>query len=177
MNLYFRLLIILFKARFARRIDAMDESRLQFRVWPLDCDINFHLTNARYFSLCDLSRIYLMGQAGILFNLVKRKWLPVVQAQEVSYFKPINPFQCFEVLTTISYWDDRYWYIEHNFVAGNQLCAVVQVRGVFVQGNKTVSMQDVLSLSDEHLEVPAKPVNVEHWQKLLEAKKELHKIN
>lgn len=39
------------------------------------------------------------------------------------------------------------------------------------------AMQDVLSLSDEHIEVPAKPVNVEYWQKLLQAKKELHKIN
>ena len=37
------------------------------------------------------------------------------------------------------------------------------------------AMQDVLSLSDEHIEVPAKPVNVGYWQKLLQAKKELHK--
>ena len=156
---------------FARQIGMLDESRARFRVWPFDCDINFHLTNARYFALCDLSRIYYMGQVGVLSNMIKRKWLPVAQAQEISYFRPINPLQRFDVLTRVTYWDEKYWYTEHKFFTGSQICAVLQVRGVFLHGKKIVSMHDVLALTDEDVEVPAKPANVDYWQRLIEAKK------
>lgn len=172
MNLYFRLLLILLRSRFARKIGLLDESRLTYRVWPLDCDINLHLTNARYFALCDLSRIYYMGQVGVLFNLIKRNWMPVAQAQEVSYFKAINPFQQFEILTRFTHWDDKYWYTEHRFFAANKLCAVLQVRGVFVHGRKVLPFRDVLALVGEDVDVPDKPVMVEHWQSLIESKKD-----
>jgi acyl-CoA thioesterase FadM len=165
--------MVLLKSMFVRQIDLLDESRSRYRVWPFDCDINFHLTNARYFALCDLSRIYFMGQVGVLFNMIKRKWLPVAQAQEISYFRPIKPLQRFEVSTRISHWDDKYWYIEHRFFAADRLCAVLQVRGVFVHGKKTLSMRDVLALTGDDVEVPDKPVNVEHWQKLIESKRRI----
>lgn len=171
MNLYFRLLLVLFKCLFASCIRVLDESRLIFRVWPFDCDINFHLTNARYLALCDLSRIYYMGQVGVLAKLLKRKWLPVVQSQEISYFKSINPFQRIEVLTSLTYWNDKYWYTEHKFIAADRVCAVVQVRGVFMHGRKVVSMHDVVALTDEDVKVPDKPKNVESWQKLIMTKK------
>jgi len=171
MNLYFRLIKVLLKSLFARRVGLLEGSRSWYRVWPFDCDINFHLTNARYFALCDLSRIYYMGQAGVLFNMIKRNWMPVVQAQEVSYLKPVNPFQRFEVTTCFSHWDDKYWYTEHKFFAADRLCAVLQVRGVFVHGKKIIPIRDVLALTGEDVEVPGKPVSVEYWQKLLESKK------
>ena len=171
MNLYFRLLIILFKSKFASQIGVLDKSHLRFRAWPFDCDINFHLTNARYFTLGDLCRIYYMGQVGFLFNLIKRKWLPVVQAQEISYYKPINPFQRFEVITSFSHWDDKYWYMEHQFVTGDRLCAVLQVRGVFVHGKSIVSIPDIFALAGEKVEAPDIPVNVEYWKNLIEVKR------
>jgi len=172
MNLYFRLLLILLKSKFSNRIGLLDESRLKYRAWPLDCDINLHLTNSRYFALCDLSRIYYMGQVGVLFDLIKRNWLPVAQAQEISYFKPIGPFQRFDVATRFTHWDEKYWYTEHRFSAADKLCAVLQVRGVFVHGRTVLPMGDVLALTGEDVEVPDKPVMVEYWQKLIESKKE-----
>ena len=167
MNLYFRLILVLIKSIFAPRIGVLDESRSWYRVWPFDCDINLHLTNARYFALCDLSRIYYMGQVGVLFKMIRRKWLPIAQAQEISYFRPITPFQRFEVLTRFTYWDDKYWYTEHKFFVTGRLCAVAQVRGVFVHGKKVLSMSDVLAMAEEKVEVPGKPVNVDNWQTLL----------
>jgi len=128
-----------------------------FGVWPFDCDINFHLTNARYFALCDLSRIYYMGQVGVLLNMIKRKWLPVAQAQEITYLKPIKPFQRFEVLTRFSYWDNKYWYTEHKFIAGDLLCAVLQVRGVFVHGKKVGSSLDQVGKCPRHKRINRVP--------------------
>lgn len=175
MNLYFRLLLILLKSRFARRIDMLDESRLRFRVWPFDLDINFHLTNARYLSLCDLSRVHFMGQAGVLFKLLKKKWLPVVQSQEISYFRQINPFASFEVTTRLTYWDEKYWYIEHQFFSADRLCAVVQLRGLFLGGGKNIPTREVVALSGHDVASPARPVKVEYWQNLLDVKKEPQK--
>ena len=76
-----------------------------------------------------------MGQVGVLFKMIKRSWLPIVQAQEITYLKPINPFQRFEVSTRFSHWGDKYWYTEHKVFAADRLSAVLQVRGVFVHGN------------------------------------------
>jgi acyl-CoA thioesterase FadM len=171
MNLYFRLLLIVIRSLFANRINLLDESRTVYRVWPLDCDFNLHLTNSRYFSLCDVSRLYFMGQVGALFKLLKRKWLPIAQAQEISYFKPINPVQKFEVLTRLTYWDDKYWYTEHRFFVAEKLCAVVQVRGVFVHRGKVLSFHDVLAAVDQAMPAPDKPLAVEHWQNLIDYKK------
>jgi acyl-CoA thioesterase FadM len=172
MNLYFRLIAVLLRGLFTRRIGLLDESRLRYRVWPLDCDVNLHLTNARYLSLCDLSRIYYIGQLGILMKLIKRNWLPIAQAQEISYFRPIQPFQRFEVLSRFIHWDDKYWYTEHRFLAADRLCAVVQVRGVFVHGKRIVPMADILALTGQSVAVPDKPATVDFWQRLIDSKKE-----
>lgn len=175
MNLHFRLLLMLLKSVFANKISLLDESRVKYRVWPLDCDFNLHLTNSRYFSLCDVSRFYYMGQVGALFKLFKRKWLPVAQAQEISYFKPIYPFQQFDVVTRFTHWDEKYWYTEHQFFVAERLCAVVQVRGVFVHRRKVLPFHDVLAVVEEEVAVPDKPISVEYWQRLIESKKEFQK--
>jgi len=172
MNLFVRLLVMLLRSCFAKRIGLLDESRSTYRVWPLDCDFNLHLTNSRYFSLCDVSRFYYTGQLGALFKLLRRKWLPIAQAQEISYFKPINPFQRFDVATRLTHWDDKYWYTEHRFFVADVLCAVVQVRGVFVHRRKVLSFRDVLAVVGETVDVPEKPITVEHWQRLIESKKQ-----
>ena len=72
MNLYFRLLRILFKCLFASRSGVLEECRIRYRAWPLDCDINLHMTNARYFALCDLARTYYLGQVGVLVKMLGR---------------------------------------------------------------------------------------------------------
>jgi acyl-CoA thioesterase FadM len=143
----------------------------------MDCDFNLHLTNSRYFSLCDVSRFYHAGQVGILFKLLKRKWLPIAQAQEISYFKSINPFQQFEVLTRFTHWDEKYWYTDHRFFVADKLCAVVQARGVFVHRRTVLPLRDVLALIGEEVDVPDKPITVENWQRLIESKKKPQKVS
>lgn len=171
MNLYFRLLLIMIKSLFAKRISVLDEGRIRFRVWPMDCDINLHLTNGRYFALCDVGRFYFMGQVGSLYRTLGKKWLPITQAQEITYFKPINPFQSFEVTTQLIYWDDKYWYTDHRFLVGDKLCAVVQVRGVFVHRRKVISFRDVLGLTGEEVADRPLPAMVGHWQALIDSRK------
>lgn len=163
---------MLLRSRFAEKIGLLDESHSCYRAWPLDCDFNLHLTNSRYFSLCDVSRFYYTGQVGVLFKLLNRKWLPVTQAQEISYFRSIHPFQKFEIITRFTHWDEKYWYTEHRFVAADRLCAVVQARGVFVHRGKVLPTRDVLALVGEKINSPDKSILVTNWQTLIESKKD-----
>lgn len=173
MNLYFRLIRILIKSLFCDRIEVLDQSFTWYRVWPFDCDINLHMTNARYFALCDLSRTYYIGQTGVLRKMIRRGWIPVVQSQVISYIKPINPFQRFRVSTQMVHWDDKYWYVVHKFHVGEKLCAVLQVRGVIVRGRKVIPMSDVIALTGKQVTSPEKTGSIDHWQQLLESKKNL----
>jgi hypothetical protein len=54
MNLYFRMLIIFLKIWSGHRKRWSDESVVNFRAWPMDCDVNFHLTGSRYIAIADL---------------------------------------------------------------------------------------------------------------------------
>jgi hypothetical protein len=95
-----------------------------------------------------------------------------VQAREISYFKPINPFQRFDVLSRLAYWDGKYWYTEHRFMIGEHLCALLQVSGVFVHRGSVIPMSEVLALSGVEVDPPDKPENVSAWHSLIEVKKD-----
>jgi hypothetical protein len=61
MNLYFRLFYLLLWEipRNKLRQSILATSGYQFRVLPLDVDINAHLTNSRYLALMDLGVVLL----------------------------------------------------------------------------------------------------------------------
>jgi hypothetical protein len=64
MNLYLRLICVLWKIWRLPRKGVFDESRVTFRVLPTDCDVNFHLNNGRYLAFMDLGRLHLTAQIG-----------------------------------------------------------------------------------------------------------------
>ena len=96
-----------------------------------------------------------------------------MQAQEASYLKPVDPFQRFEVTTCLTHWDEKYWYVTHRFVAGGELHAVLQVRGVIIKGRKVIPMSEVVALTGESVESPARSESIDYWLKHLESKKSL----
>lgn len=74
MNLYLRLLWLLWRLHSLRRRGLFEESRVAFCVWPNDCDLNLHMNNGRYLSLMDLGRVYLTAQSGLLREALRRRW-------------------------------------------------------------------------------------------------------
>ena len=53
MNLWLRLIKVVLRALFARRIGILDTSRITLRVWPNDLDFNGHVNNGRFLTLAD----------------------------------------------------------------------------------------------------------------------------
>ena len=81
MNLYLRLLIVLFQLIGLRRTGLFAESRLSFRVLPNDCDVNFHMNNGRYLTFMDLGRLHMVAQIGLLGPVIRNRWMPVLAVQ------------------------------------------------------------------------------------------------
>ena len=170
MNLYFRLIRVLLKAFFTPRHDLMSESRLSFRAWPLDCDINFHLTNSRYLALMDLGRTYHLGHAGIFSTVWKNKWFPVAHACEIVFRRAIKPWQKFDVVSRLVFFDEKSWYIEQRFEVKGQVYAHAFVKAFLVCRGKRVSTETFFQTIGIEIPVLEKPLVIERWCALIDSK-------
>ena len=84
MNLYFRLLLLFFKIKRNRDYQSLlDTVDIDYKALPSDCDINLHLTNSRYLAMMDLSRTWMTERVGLLKQIMKRRWFPIVNATAI----------------------------------------------------------------------------------------------
>ncbi len=174
MNLYFRLFYLLFWtiARNKKSQSLLDTSHYNFRVLPLDVDINLHLTNSRYLALMDLARTWMMSEAGIFKQLLKKKWLPIVSSTEITFIKDLKPWQKCTIESKIIAWDDKYFYIQQRFVSAGKVHAIANLKGLFVHKRKVLSTDALLELTGTEKQSPTMPQYIKHWQEMLAAKKD-----
>ena len=133
MNLFFRLLMLMARMRFRRRLSIWDTARTPFRVNPLDLDVLMHMNNGRYLSILDLGRMDLMLRSGFWKVTQERGWYPVVAGQTITYRRSLNPFQRFDLLTRVLGVDDRWIYLDQTFVVGETVHAHAVVRARFLK--------------------------------------------
>ena len=172
MTLYFRLLILLFKIYFSPKRHPLDISITNFRVLPTDCDLNFHLTSSRYPAFMEAASFHHAGQMGILSKLLKRRCFPINVNYDVTYIRPIKPFEKFSVVSRTVTWNDKYLYKEHRFEVDGELRAFGMVRAVFVCKKVVISMGEIKALMGEQVITPDVPEAVLKWESFLKAKKE-----
>jgi acyl-CoA thioesterase FadM len=172
MNLYLRLLRLLLLLPFTRRRSLLEAGRIRFRVWPTDCDMNFHMNNGRYLTFMDLGRVHLLAQIGLVGGLIRKRWTPVLSAAEINFIRPLRPLRRFDLVTRLLTWDEKYFYIEQRFLSAGRLCAVAMVRGVFLHQHARVESRAVLELLDLDMAPPDMPAVVRHWNDLSALKKQ-----
>lgn len=148
MNLYFRLLVIILKILFTRQYIAPHEVAItRFRVLPNDLDFNLHMNNGRYLTLMDLARLDYMGQVGIAFATMKRMWFPILGETQMSFFKPLNIFDQFEIHTQIVFMDDKWIVMTQNFMKDGKLMASGRIRGLLKSKEGVVPPKEIMALS------------------------------
>jgi acyl-CoA thioesterase FadM len=172
LNLYLRLLKVLLSLPFLRRQGIVDASRLRFRAWPNDLDLNLHMNNGRYLTFMDLGRVHLLAQMGLLGTVVRNGWQPVLTAAEINFIRAIGPFQLFTLISRLLTWDEKYFYVEHQFRRGETLCAVATVRGLFLQRGRRVAPAEALAVLKLDVVAPQMPAVVRQWNDLMDLKKE-----
>ncbi len=86
---------------------------------PNDLDINLHVNNGRYLTLCDLGRIDLFLRSGLARVMLKEKWFPVVGNVTMTFIKPLHVFNRIRISSTVTHWDEKYFYSTHTIYRGD----------------------------------------------------------
>jgi len=172
MNLYLRLLYVLWKIWRLPVKGVLDESRVPFRVLPTDCDLNLHMNNGRYLSLMDLGRVHMVAQIGLLPIIARKRWMPVLAAAEINFIRQLAPFQRFDLVTRLVTWDDKYAYMEQRFESDGTLCAHAFVKGLFLDRGGRVANPAVLAELGYTGEAPPFPEELRIWAEMGNVKKQ-----
>lgn len=171
MNLYWRVLIVLFRALFGPRITDMTVPfRIRLRVYPNDLDSNLHMNNGRYLTIMDLGRLNLILRTGLWRVVMERKYAPVLGSVQMRFRLPLIPFQLFDLETRVLCWDDKWIYIEQRFlhVKGDKAGAVAAiglVKGSFYDPARktTVPNAEILETLNHATTSPAFPGYLQDW--------------
>ncbi len=172
MNLIFRTLIVTLSAVRRPRLRPLQSSVVHFRVLPNDLDINLHMNNGRYLSLMDLGRLDLMMRLGVMRELFRLGWRPVIGSLTIRFRRPLDPFQRYEIHTRLVCWDEKWMYLEQRFEAHGEMAAIALVKGLFLQRDGTVPPQAVIDLAVPGLSSPPMPGAIAEWQRSEDALRE-----
>lgn len=133
MNLYFRLIWIVFRSFFKPKIDFSDKITLKLRILPNDLDINRHLNNGRYLTILDFGSIDLFLRSGVLFRAIRNGFRPMIGGLIVTYRKGLSLFERYTLTMQLEAWDDRWNYFKFEFKKLNgQLSAAGYFKGALV---------------------------------------------
>jgi len=164
MNLYVRFLIVLVTAFFRRALNPLDESVLDFRVWPTDLDVNFHMNNGRYLTIMDLGRVDLILRTGLGRMALKRKWSPLVGSATIRFRRSLDPFQRYRLKSRILCWDDKWFFIEQRFARQDEEVAVGLVKGLLRGRTGNIPTAEVLEALNLRIASPEMPSSIRLWQ-------------
>jgi acyl-CoA thioesterase FadM len=146
MNLLLRMLYVYLISLFRERLPAgAAQSRLTLRTLPNDLDVNLHMNNGRYLTICDLNRVDLFIRSGLLKLMLKNKWMPMVADHTMTYKKPLALLERFQVTMSVTHWDEKFFYMTHAFTAGGRLVAEGTSKAVVRARDGVVKPDDVLT--------------------------------
>ncbi len=164
MNLYFRLIKVLLGTLWRAPIELLDESIVEFRVWPNDLDVNLHMNNGRYLALMDLGRLDLIFRMGMLKHMIRRRWRPVAASATIRFRRSLRPFRKFRIRTRLVCWDERWIFFEQCFESKGRLVARGLVRALLRGGSGNVPTAEILDVMGKNIASPPMPASVALWR-------------
>ena len=157
MNLYFRLLWVIYKAFKRNAITSENlHNEISTIVMPNDLDLNLHMNNGRYMTFCDFNRVDLFVRTGLAKLMMKNGWAPIVAHHTMTYIKPLAVFDRVKLTMEITHWDEKYFYSNHVFYK----------RGTKIAEGTSKSL--VISKKEGRLAPSDIVEQVEAWQRLKE---------
>lgn len=145
MNLIVRMMMLLGASFFKPRLPVeKPKNSLFMRVLPNDIDINLHMNNGRYLTICDLTRVDMFIRTGLARTMFREKWMPVIAEHTMKYKKGLKMFQKYEVKMEVIGWDDKAFQMLHTFVIGDRVVAEGTSRGVIVSRTGVVPPLEVM---------------------------------
>lgn len=125
MNLFIRMIWILISCWRKPDIKPTElQNSLFLKVLPNDLDINMHMNNGRYLTVCDLSRIDFFIRTGLARAMLANKWMPIIAEHTMSYKRPLGLFNSYQLDMSIERWDEKFFYCRHVFIVDGREVAV-----------------------------------------------------
>ena len=151
MNLYLRLLWVLLRLPFSRRIGVDQALREPCRfptiVLPNDLDLNLHVNNGRVLTIMDLGMLYLMGRGGLFRLMADHGMKPVVGGALLKYRRSLHLFDIIAIETRLLSWDAKWFYFEHRLAKSDgQEAAMAIMRTCLVKRGDVVAPAEVMGL-------------------------------
>lgn len=146
MNLIFRLIYVYLYSLSRERLTVENsQSHLPMMVLPNDLDINLHMNNGRYLTICDLNRVDLFIRTGLVKTMRKRKWFPVIAEHTMSYKKSLHLFERYDTAIEVTHWDDKYFYMTHTFSNSERILATGTSKGAIRSRSEVIKPADVMA--------------------------------
>ena len=102
------------------------------------------MNHAEILTVMETGRIDFMVRTNFLNVAKKNKWFFPSQALSVQYYRPLKLFQKAELLTKISFIDEKWIYLEQKIMRNKKEIAACLVKSTVKKGRKTVNTSEVL---------------------------------
>jgi len=118
-NYFLRIIFTLGWGRlFEKKKKLFDETTIYGLCTTQDVDLFLkHMNNARYLRELDFARFHYYDRTGIYAEISKRGGGAVQGASSVRYRRALPIFTPYKVNTKLIYWDDKNFYLEHQFIS------------------------------------------------------------
>ncbi|PBC34290.1 protein THEM6 [Apis cerana] len=118
-NYFLRIVFTILTGRlFQKRKKIFDTTTIYGICTTQDVDLFFkHMNNARYLRELDFARFHYYDRSGIYSAIVKKGGSAVQGASLTRYRRAIPIFTLYKVTTKLIYWDDKNFYLEHEFIS------------------------------------------------------------
>lgn len=143
-----RLLLAYLRAKFKRSIVATDTTQLDVYVWISDVDVSIS-NHAAILTIMETGRTEFMVRSGFLKMALKKKWYFPSQAISVQYYRPLKAFQKATLHSRISYFDEKWIYMEQKITRKGKLMAACLVKSKIKKGKETIppiAIQEALNV-------------------------------
>jgi acyl-CoA thioesterase FadM len=154
-------------------MDIKETSIISMRVFPTDLDLNFHMNNGRYLTIMDIGRTELVIRTGLHKLVIDEKLSAVASGININFFKPLAPFEKYELHTSVLTWDDSWFYLKQEFMNDNQIKASAIAKVIFLKKGKRVSPGYLLDKMGTNSTPPIAP---EYFQSMLDSEKGMVKV-
>ena len=135
------------------------------RVWPNDCDLNFHVNSGRFMSFMDVGRVDLVVRMGLVRKALKLGWRPIVGGSMITYRRSLLPFERFTIKSRVMGWDEKWLYFAHVIEKpSGEVAATATVRGLIRAPNGNVPPQAFVDLIEPGLPSPTLPESIARWR-------------
>lgn len=163
-----RLLLAYLKAKFKKPIRITDTTKMHVRVWVSDVDVSIS-NHAAILTIMETGRTDFMVRSGFFKMAMAKKWYFPSQAISVQYYRPMKAFQKATLHSRISFFDEKWIYMEQKITHKGKLMAACLVKGLIKHGKETIApiaIQEALGLE---LQMVDKFDLIAHHEKEVEA--------